>query len=236
MRFRALARRARGVAESARPRLLLATRSEGKLRELTPLLAALGYDGESLAAAGVVALPEEEYVEAGETFEQNALAKARYFHARCDGRVVLAEDSGLCVDALGGGPGVRSKRWGGEVGASGESLDESNNARLLRVLSGVHARGAHYACSAALVWGGGELVADGMTMGRILEASCGAGGFGYDPLFWSTELDACFGAVSREQKAAVSHRGRAVEALLVQFSSVWGASLAGPVDPERGAM
>ncbi len=214
------------MAGGARPRLLLATRSAGKLRELTPLLSALGYDGESLAQAGMVELPEEEFVESGETFEENALAKARYFHARGEGRVVLAEDSGLCVDALSGGPGVRSKRWGGEVGASGESLDASNNARLLRAISGACERGAHYACSAALVWAGGELVASGVTAGRILEAPCGTGGFGYDPLFWSTELDACFGSVSREQKAAVSHRRRAVAAVLAAFSSVLDASLA----------
>ncbi len=198
-------------------RLLVATRSAGKRRELEPLLAAAGYAMDTLDQAGLAESPDEEVVEAFPTFRENALAKARYFHERSGGRAVLAEDSGLCVTALGGGPGVRSKRWGAEAGLTGAALDAANNARLLEALAGAEDRGAWYHCAAAIVWAGGEMVFEGESHGWILEAPCGTAGFGYDPYFWSTELDACFGDVSREEKGRVSHRARAVGAVLRLF-------------------
>jgi XTP/dITP diphosphohydrolase len=197
--------------------VLLATRSPGKLAELRPLLAEFGLEAETLDEVGLVEAPEEDGLEVFETFEENALAKAVHFHERSGGRLVLAEDSGLCVHALDGAPGVRSKRWGAETGLMGTELDAANNRRLLAALDGVADRGAHYACSAVLVWTGGHLSARGTTAGRILHAPCGAQGFGYDPYFWSEELEACFGLVERATKARVSHRARAVRSVLARF-------------------
>ncbi len=198
--------------------VLLATRSAGKLAELRPLLAEFGLETESLDEAGLVEEPVvEDALEVFETFEENALAKAAHFHERSGGRLVLAEDSGLCVHALDGAPGVRSKRWGAETGLLGAALDAANNRRLLAALDGVTDRGAHYACSAVLVWTGGRLSARGTTAGRILQAPCGAQGFGYDPYFWSEELEACFGLVEKATKARVSHRARAVRSVLAHF-------------------
>ena len=199
---------------SRRGRVLLATRSAGKLRELAPMLAAHGWDAVDLDAAGIDERPdEEEALEVAATFAENALAKARYFHAR-SGLPTLADDSGLEVEALGGEPGVRSKRWSDRPDLSGTALDAANNARLLAALDGVGSRAARYVCAAAWVHGSGEAVALGETAGRILEVAEGAGGFGYDPLFFSDDLGASFGVVSRGEKAQVSHRARAVAALL----------------------
>ena len=199
---------------SARPRVLVATRSAGKLRELVPLLAERGWDAVDLAAAGIDERPvEEEALESADTFSANALAKARHFHER-SGLPTLADDSGLMVDALGGAPGVHSKRWSNRPELSGEALDVANNALLLVALGGATSRVARYVCAAAWVDDGRALVAQGETAGRILEAADGASGFGYDPFFFSEELGASFGRVSREEKARVSHRARAVCALM----------------------
>jgi XTP/dITP diphosphohydrolase len=199
--------------------VVLGTRSGGKVRELGALLDAAGIVWCPLASLG---LAEDELVEAaletGDTFEANALAKGRHFHALTGGRPVLAEDSGLCVDALGGAPGVYSKRWGARPGLSGAALDAANNQRLLSALTGATTRAASFECAAVLVWSGGTITGRGRTTGRVLEAPGGRGGFGYDPLFWSDELAACFGAVSRERKASVSHRGRAVRAVLAAWA------------------
>ncbi len=198
--------------------ILVATRSAGKLAELRPMLADFGLGVESLDEAGLDELPIEEGLEVYESFEENALAKARHFHERSGGRLVLAEDSGLCVDALGGAPGVRSKRWGAADGLTGGALDAANNARLLAALEGVEDRRAHYACCAVLVWPGGQVSACGTTTGRILHAPAGEHGFGYDPYFWSDELDACFGSVDKATKGRVSHRARAVRSVLTEFT------------------
>ena len=194
--------------------MLVATRSVGKLRELAPMLADHGWDAVDLVAAGLdERLEEEDALEVADTFEENALAKARYFFAR-SGLPTLSDDSGLVVDALGGAPGVRSKRWSGRPELTGLPLDAANNAHLLSALAGVSSRAARYVCAAAWVDGSGERVARGETSGRILEVADGAGGFGYDPLFGSDELGVSFGRVSREEKARVSHRARAVQTLL----------------------
>lgn len=199
--------------------VLVATRSEGKLRELTPMLAAAGWGAVTLSAAGIdERAAEEDALETADSFAENALAKARYFFAR-SGRPTLADDSGLSCDALGGAPGVRSKRWSNRPDLSGAALDAANNAQLLAALddaarAGRASRAARYVCAAAWVDGARELVAEGATRGRILEGAEGTGGFGYDPLFWSEELGAAFGRTTRAQKGAVSHRARAVAALL----------------------
>lgn len=197
-------------------RLLVATRSAGKLRELAPLLRAAGHVPIDLATAGIPEAPAEDAIEVHETFEANALAKARHFFA-LSGIPTLAEDSGLCVDALGGGPGVRSKRWSGRTDLGGEALDAANNVRLLAALSGApvgSGRGAGYVCAAAYVDADGEVVRRGETRGQIEEAPRGSEGFGYDPLFRSDELGRTFAEVTCEEKAGVSHRGRAVRAVL----------------------
>jgi XTP/dITP diphosphohydrolase len=178
-----------------------------------------GFRAESLEEAGIAERAEEEGLEVYDTFAENARAKAGYFLARAEGRAVLAEDSGLCVEALGGAPGVRSKRWGAAPGLSGAQLDSANCERLLTALQGAPNRRAWYECAAVLCWDGLEWTASGKTRGAILEAPCGADGFGYDPYFWSTELVACFGAISGDRKASVSHRGRAVRAVLANFSN-----------------
>jgi XTP/dITP diphosphohydrolase len=195
--------------------LLLATRSTGKLAELCPLLTAAGFAVSDLGEAGLPELPEEDALEAFDTFEENARAKARYFHARSGGRAVVAEDSGLEVAALGGAPGVHSKRWSARSGRGGEALDEANNAELLARLGGVRDRRARYVCVAVYWDGEREVVARGETTGWITEARRGgAHGFGYDPYFVSDELGRAFSEVTREEKARVSHRARAVAQLV----------------------
>lgn len=214
---------------SVRGRLLLATRSAGKRRELEPMLRAHGWDVVDLEGAGVSEdAAVEELLETAATFEENALAKARHFH-RLSGWPTVADDSGLSCDALGGAPGVRSKRWSERPDLEGVALDAENNALLLRALATAAegrtgdgaasrpvpaTRAARYVCAAAFVDGAREVVARGVTTGRILERVEGTGGFGYDPLFFSDDLGTSFGLVTREEKARVSHRARAVEALL----------------------
>jgi len=193
--------------------LLLATRSAGKLRELEPLCAAFGLTVTDLRAAGVPESPLEDSVESFDTFEENALAKARYFHA-LTGRPSLADDSGLEVAALQGRPGVRSKRWSGRDDLTGLALDAENNRLLQEKLGGARDRSARYVCAAAFVDGTRELVVRGAVEGRIVSEPAGTNGFGYDPYFFSSELGRTFGEASIAEKATVSHRARAFVALL----------------------
>ncbi|MBI2796384.1 MAG: non-canonical purine NTP pyrophosphatase [Gemmatimonadetes bacterium] len=195
-------------------RLLVATRSAGKLRELEPLLVAAGFAPEDAARAGIAESPDEAAVEAFDTFEANALAKARHFFSLGGGVPVLADDSGLEVRALGGRPGVRSKRWSGRADLAGEALDAANNAMLVASLANEPDRAARYVCAAAYVDGTREAVLRGEATGTIVDAPRGANGFGYDPHFMSDELGKTFGEATREAKALVSHRSRAVRALL----------------------
>jgi XTP/dITP diphosphohydrolase len=192
--------------------IVVATRNAGKLRELRPLFAELGVEVIDLAAAGIPESAGEDSLEQYETFAENALAKARYF-ARLIGRPAVADDSGLEVLALGGRPGVRSKRFA-EAGGSGLSVDAANNAKLLEQLSRETDRRARFVCAAAYVGDGREMVRLGATSGVILEEPAGSEGFGFDPLFRSDELGFSFGQATREQKARVSHRARAFVALV----------------------
>ncbi|MFL5612623.1 MAG: non-canonical purine NTP pyrophosphatase [Gemmatimonadaceae bacterium] len=196
--------------------LLIATRSAGKLRELRELFRGVGIPVIDLDEAGVPPTNAENELESADTFEENALRKARYFAARA-GRSVVAEDSGLEAEALGGQPGVRSKRWSGRSDLSGTQLDDANNARLLGALAGLPSRRARYVCVAAYVNGVQELTFRGTTSGSILEHPRGSGGFGYDPYFLSDELGISFGEAGVEQKERVSHRGRAFRALLASL-------------------
>lgn len=196
------------------PVLLLATRSAGKLRELLPLCAARGIEALGLEAAGVVESRVEDELEMLDTFEGNALAKARHFFEQT--RIpTAADDSGLVVPALGGQPGVKSKRWSGRPDLSGRALDEENNRLLIERLRDIGDRRAYYVCAAAYVDAGGEIVRRGEVHGRIVDVPRGAEGFGYDPHFEADELDGrTFGEASREEKEMVSHRARAFGALL----------------------
>lgn len=195
-------------------RIVLATRNRGKLEELRALLEPLGHDLLDLDDAGIVPDGVEDELEQYDTFEENALAKARYFFSRAGGLGVLADDSGLEVRALGGRPGVHSKRFSGRTDLSGRALDAENNARLLAALESAGDRGARFVCAAAFVSSRGEAVARGVVDGRILEMPRGSEGFGYDPLFYAVELGKSFGEADVAEKERVSHRGRAFRALI----------------------
>ena len=197
--------------------LLLATRSEGKLRELNGILASAGLRAVNLAEAGVAANTDEDGIECHDTFGENALAKARYFHG-LTGMPTLADDSGLCVDALGGAPGVWSKRFSGRSDLSGQELDDANNSKLLMEMAAAPNFGAGYKCAAAFVGGDAGAVEMGEVRGEILLTPRGGGGFGYDPYFLCSELEQTFGEATVEAKERVSHRGRAFRALLEKHS------------------
>ena len=186
--------------------LLVASGNKGKLREFGELLQ--GVVETILSPADFPGLPEVE--EDGDTFEANAIKKARSA-ALFTGRPVLADDSGLCVDHLDGRPGVYSARFAGE-GAG----DAANNALLLRELAGVprENRGGEFHCVIALCYPDGSCQSfDGMLRGEILEAPRGEGGFGYDPLFLVPEYGQTFSELPSEIKNAISHRGRAMAML-----------------------
>jgi XTP/dITP diphosphohydrolase len=195
--------------------LLLATRSPHKADEIRSILGPLGYCLETLAERGVAPDPSEDAIETHATFRDNAEAKARWFAVRTRA-VVLADDSGLRVDALDGEPGVRTKRFSGRADLSGQALDDANNALLLERLREVpdERRTARYVCCAAVAWPDGRtLAASGTVHGRIAREPAGLGGFGYDPLFFVPALGARFAEVEPGAKNAMSHRSRAFRAL-----------------------
>ena len=192
---------------------LLATRSLGKLYELRPMFSAAGLEVIDLDAAGIAESNAEEKLEEFETFEENALSKASYFRAK-SGLVTIADDSGLEVKALGGAPGVRTKRWSGRTDLEGRALDVANNEFLLRKLGKSTDRRARYVCVAALVDERGHRTFRGETEGEILEGPRGEGGFGYDPLFLSSDLGITFAEAERAAKERTSHRGRAFAQLI----------------------
>jgi XTP/dITP diphosphohydrolase len=208
-------------------KVLLATRSAHKLGEIRAILA----DGEpgvelvGLEGLGIEPTPEEESLEPWDTFEENALSKARYFR-ELTGLPTLSDDSGLVVDALEGAPGVRSKRFSpaaiaGEV--NGQARDDANNRHLLARLTGVPGpeRTARYVCVVALIDAiGNEQTVRGEVEGVISEAPSGLGGFGYDPLFFVPELGRTFGDAASEEKHALSHRGRAFKAILPRLRAM----------------
>ncbi|MEO1618722.1 MAG: RdgB/HAM1 family non-canonical purine NTP pyrophosphatase [Planctomycetota bacterium] len=191
--------------------LVLGTHNQKKLVELRLLLPAQHYRLESLAE-----IPSAiEVDETGETFAENAALKATE-QAKHLGRWVLAEDSGLCVDALKGAPGVYSARFAGTHGD-----DAANNAKLLSDLEGVAppSRGAHYRCEICLSDPQGvvQITAGGVCKGRIRTEASGAGGFGYDPLFEIREYHKTFAELDLTVKRALSHRSRALREFLPQL-------------------
>lgn len=203
-------------------RILVATGNRNKLGELRDLLEPM--DHEVVAPADVGGIPD--VVEDRDSFEGNAEKKA-IAGARATGMWTLADDSGLEVDHLGGAPGVRSARFSGE-GATAEQ----NNALLLEKLAGLppEARGARFVCVLVLARPDGGIAANfrGTVEGRILEEARGSAGFGYDPLFLFTEggFDCTgrgFAELSRAQKSVVSHRGRALRALIARLPTLLDA-------------
>jgi len=198
--------------------ILLATRSAGKLRELKPIFEHAGLAVIDLVTAGIAESPQEHVVERFDTFEENALAKARYF-CGLSGHPVVADDSGLEVLALEGAPGVRSRRWSRRDDLSGPALDAANNAVLVGALTGATDRRARYVCVAAYRDGAREFTVRGETHGLIVHEARGAHGFGYDPHFFSPEIGCTFGESSRDEKERVSHRGRAMRALLARLAA-----------------
>lgn len=196
-------------------KLLVATRSPGKQREFHRVLEAGGHQVLFPDDAGLTASVAEESLEAADTFEGNARRKAEYF-ARLSGLPTVADDSGLEVFALGGAPGVRSRRWAGATGDSA-AIDAANNAELLRRLRGapVERRRARYRCVLVFLPTASGIPEsfEGACSGTILEEARGTGGFGYDPLFLSDDLGCTFAEASPGQKDSVSHRGRALSAL-----------------------
>lgn len=197
-------------------RLLFASRSAGKQREVKRVLEAAGHEVVFPDDVGVWESEAEEGLELSDSFETNARHKAEYF-ARKSGVPTLADDSGLEVLMLGGQPGARSKRWSGATGTAAE-VDAANNAELLRRLLGAPAlkRSARYRCVMVFLTTptAVPVVVSGEIAGRILEEAEGTNGFGYDPLFWSADLGKSFGMATAEEKDGVSHRGRALQKLI----------------------
>lgn len=187
-------------------KLVIASNNKGKLREIGELLAPLAID----------VAPQSEYAisEADEphiTFVENALAKARHA-SRCSGLPALADDSGICVSALGGAPGVNSARYAGEP-----KSDERNNLTLIEALRNQTDRRAYYYCVIVLVRHADDpqpIIVDGSWHGEIIEQPRGTGGFGYDPYFYLSEFDKTSAELTAEQKNKISHRGQALAKLV----------------------
>ena len=168
-----------------------------------------------LDQAGVMPSPEEDRLEPHDTFEENARSKAEYFH-RLTGLPTVADDSGLEVDALGGEPGVRSKRFAPDEGLEGEARDAANNRYLLRLLEGVppEKRTARYVCVACfLADGGAPRAFRGEAAGVVVSEPRGSGGFGYDPHVLDPTLDCTFAEMPADEKNRRSHRGEAFRQL-----------------------
>lgn len=198
------------------PKLLVASQNRGKLFEMRQLAEGLGFDVLGPLDLGIAESPDET----GSSFIENATLKARYYAGR-SGLLTLADDSGLSVDALDGGPGLHSARFGGPL-----ADDADRNHLLLEKLSGLppERRGARFTSAVALVERE-EIVFQALesVLGRIAEAPVGANGFGYDPVFFYPPLGLTFGQLPRDQKDRVSHRGKAF-ARLKEFLRVRGAS------------
>jgi XTP/dITP diphosphohydrolase len=199
-------------------RLFAATTSQGKLRDFRTAAQAHGFDLDPLPALATIPTPEED----GATFAANATLKAVYYSRFAPGVLVLADDSGLEVDALNGAPGVRSARFAADSGLvdspdANDNTDVWNNMLLLQRLAEVpeDQRTARYRCVLVAARDGEALhKAEGAVEGIILDAPRGTGGFGYDPLFYLPALDCSMAEIDLETKLSLSHRGRAIEALL----------------------
>ena len=191
-------------------KLILASNNAHKLTEMKAILAPYFDEIVSMGEAGI----EHETVEDGKTFMENAVKKAKEL-AELSGCCAIADDSGLCVDALAGGPGVFSARFAGVHGD-----DKANNALLLKELEGERERGAHYTCAIALAWPDGRvLTAEDYLYGEIAYDERGTNGFGYDPLFLLKELGLRTAELSPDEKNRISHRGKALRKLVEELKA-----------------
>lgn len=189
-------------------KLIIASNNNHKLIEIKAILGGLFEEILSMREAGI----EHETIEDGSSFMENAVKKAKEI-AELSGCCALADDSGICVDALDGAPGIYSARFCGHHGD-----DEANNRLLLKKLEGREDRGAHYTCAIALVYPDGRQVcAEGYMYGQIGYEEKGENGFGYDPLFFLPEYGCTAAQLSPEQKNQISHRASALHALLAQL-------------------
>lgn len=186
--------------------LILASNNAGKLKEFSALLAPINFDLHTQSEFNV---PEAE--EPHVTFVENAIAKARHA-ARLTGKPALADDSGVCVNALGGAPGVYSARYAGEP-----KSDQRNNEKLIADLAAHTDKSAYYYCVLVFVRHADDpqpVIADGRWNGEMIDAPRGQGGFGYDPYFWIPELQKTAAELTPEEKNRLSHRGQALRALI----------------------
>ena len=186
-------------------KLIIASNNAHKLTEMKAILYPFFDDVQSMREAGI----EHETVEDGTTFMENAVKKAREL-AEISGQAAIADDSGICVDALDGAPGIYSARFSGVHGD-----DKANNRLLLEKLEGVENRAAHYTCAIALCWPDGKmLTAEDYLFGEIAHDEKGTGGFGYDPLFLLPERGLRTAELGPGEKNAISHRGKALRKLV----------------------
>lgn len=193
---------------------VLASNNKGKLREFNALFAPLQIEVVAQGALGVESCPEPYF-----TFLENALTKARHA-SRVTGLPALADDSGICADALKGRPGVFSARYAGD-----QCDDEANNAKLIEQLSDKEDKSAHYTCVLVAVRDADDpepIVVEGRWSGRIISEAAGTGGFGYDPYFYLPEFGCTAAQLTAEQKNAVSHRGKAMKAMIEAIAERWG--------------
>lgn len=192
-------------------RIVVATKNPNKIKEISEVMSPLGFDVISQTDAGI----DIDVEETGDTFEKNALLKARAVSLICDD-YVLADDSGLCVESLDGKPGVMSARYAGE-GAS----DAHKIIKLLGELENEENRAAKFVTSVAFIFPDGtEIVTQGEVSGKITKQPMGDNGFGYDPVFYSNELGKTFAQASADEKNSVSHRSRAIKALYNELKEI----------------
>ena len=192
-------------------KIIVATKNTNKIREIREIFSPLGFEVISQTEAGI----DIDVEETGDTFEKNALIKARAVSLVCDD-YVLADDSGLCVEALDGRPGVYSARYAGEGASDSDKIN-----KLLGEMQGVDNRRVKFMTSVAFIMPDGtELVTSGEVCGRILLQPEGENGFGYDPVFFSDELGKSFAVATAEEKNSVSHRSRALKALYTKLNQL----------------
>lgn len=200
-------------------KIVLATHNKGKIREFKEAFAEIGW--EAVPIADIADLPDPE--ETGQTFEENALQKA-HAYAKAIGEAVLSDDSGIIADVLGDRPGIYSARYAGHHGD-----DEANNQKLIHDLAPYHGeeRKGRYVCVVALVWPDGRSVtAEGACEGIIRDFYQGTGGFGYDPLFYLPSFGKTMAELTLEEKNSISHRGRALRALIEKLKNLGKEPLA----------
>ena len=200
----------------SRIKICIATSNAHKISEFREMFANAKLDCDVFGAGELSGFepPEED----GKTFSENALIKARAAAKIAPkGCFIMADDSGLCVDFLGGEPGVMSARY---AGIKGDGADAANNKKLLKNLEGVQNRRAHFATVITICYPNGDFItAKGRVEGSILHEERGTEGFGYDSLFFSDELQKTFAEASADEKNSVSHRGRALHAMLEKLNS-----------------